>query len=165
MTLILASRPLEDERATLSFCRPFGKLVTGCSQSNSIFSPSCLGWTKLYCYIRLNGTVQMVCTRSLNGHGSTLSQIVAAHNGPHLEFSLCFVKQQYFFFKKLQSRPPLNLVSLKYDEVFRIRIAMSLLRREADVGRHPLGLGPSAKAKRHISHFMRDASPGITDRL
>ena len=50
---------------------------------------------------------------------------VAAHNVLHLEFSLCFVNQQYFFFRKLQSRRPINSASLKYDEAFRnIRVAM-----------------------------------------
>ena len=32
------------------------------------------------------------------------------------------------------------------------------------MGMLPLGLSSSAKAKRHINHFMRDASPRITDR-
>ena len=39
-----------------------------------------------------------------------------------------------------------------------------MLRRKVDVGMRPLGFSSSAKAKKYINHFMRDASPGITDR-
>ena len=65
----------------------------------------------LYC---LKGTVQIVSLHIVRfSNDSTLSQIVAVHNRLHLEFLLHFVKQQYFFFRKRQSRRPINLVSLK----------------------------------------------------